>query len=117
MMRALSGWERIGVVLSSLWVLGVLLYVFYEYRELSVKYAHNLAMPTPPQGFVINPVATPYFFRWKVIDPRGGAPFYIQGFELHAAHFLRAIVAPIFSLWVVGFVIGWVRQGFWLQSQ
>ena len=116
-MTMLGGWTRLGIVLSTVWMLAVLSFVAIEYRSLAAERTSNLALPAPPKGFVIEPSTQRFFFSWQPVDllaPDSSA--YVREFKLNigrSACLLIGLPAGIWVfVWLTVFLSRWVRKGF-----
>jgi hypothetical protein len=112
-MTKLGGWQRLGLVLAALWCIAVTSFAFVEYREVSSERAHNLSLPSPPKGFVIDPTTHAYFYSWQAVDLLAqDASSYIRDFRFNISRFLVVLLGPIIGLWALASAVGWIIQGF-----
>ena len=87
-MTKLGGWQRLGLVLAALWCIAVTSFVFIEYREVLSERANNLSLPSPPNGFVMDPKTHAYFYSWQPVDLLAqGASSYTRDFGFNIYRF------------------------------
>jgi len=116
-MKSLRGWTRIGIVLSVIWGLIILSFAVIEYREMASERTHNLTLPAPPKGFVIDPDAQTFFYRWQPIDLLAkDSVAYVRDFKLNTFLFVSVLSGPVIGTWgivyFIVFVFRWVKKGF-----
>lgn len=112
-MRNLGGWQRLGIVLATIWCIAVISFVFVEYRGVSSEREHNLSLPSLPKGFVIEPETQAYFYSWQPVDLLAqDASSYTHDFRFNVLRFLVVLLGPIIGTWLLAFAIGWIKQGF-----
>jgi hypothetical protein len=117
-MNRLGGWARIGIVISILWSLAVFGSAANEYFIFSKERNHNLSLPPPPKGFVIEPKVQGKFFEWRpVVDLLvKDTSAYVPDFQVQGCRLLVVWLSPIIALWVfsivVVFTFKWVKVGF-----
>lgn len=109
-MRALGGWQRLGIII---WFVAVFSYAFAEYREVSSEHARNFSLPAPPKGFVLDPETNPYFFIWQPVDLLAkNTSSYVRDFEFNFVRFVVILLGPAISVWLLAITVGWIKQGF-----
>jgi hypothetical protein len=93
----MSGWQRIGVVISVLWLVGLPVYVLID---------HNLSGAVPP----MTPLDLIALFATGKGAYRGGEP------DPYWWIIWIAVLGPIALFWLVGWIVlgtvRWVRRGF-----
>lgn len=110
----LSGWQRIGIVLSVLWVFLVCSAATYDYKiNQGFDRGFGFADPVPP---------VEYTGKILLELPVSAAPIPFTGEldpvkkELNISRVLAVSMVPVFLAWllfyVVYFVGRWVRNGF-----
>ena len=116
-MTRLGGWTRLGMVLSTVWLLAVVSFAAIEYRAFATERANNLALPAPPKGFVIDPKAQGFFFTWQPIELLAeSSSAHVRDFQLNLGRSFAVLVGPPAGLWIliwlVVFLMRWIRAGF-----
>lgn len=99
----LGGWYRLGIVLSTLWILAVGLYVAGTVAGL---------MPTL---LPVNLQVALFYWVPGAVGPDGWQALNSPQPNLNTI--AAAIIGPIVALWLLGSAIGWIFRGFKKQSQ
>jgi hypothetical protein len=78
---------------------------------------HNLSLPAPPKGFVIDPKSQGEFFEWQPVDLLANdSSAYVRDFKLQGRRLLAVWLSPITAPWifsiVVVFTFKWIKAGF-----
>jgi hypothetical protein len=91
----LNGWQRLGIVLSVFWMVGIGIECWVEQ------------------------VQGPFSSGWVTDSVVSGQPQKINNLTLqpeeqvvNIARFSVALIAPPIALWVIGFSVAWIRRGF-----
>ena len=113
----MSGWQRIGVIISVLWLMGLPVYLLIDMYRESTKYTDLLedvcvATRNSPEGAQ---TLTEECFRNAIVA--GGNEFRTLVAQTFKDVFLWIILlGPIALLWLVGWIVlgtvRWVRRGF-----
>ena len=112
-MIKLGGWQRLEIVLATIWCIAVISFVFVEYRGVSSEREHNLSLPSPPKGFVIESKTQAYFYSWQAVDLLAqDASSYTRDFRFNVLRFLIVLLGPVIGTWLLASAIGWIKQGF-----
>jgi hypothetical protein len=114
----MSGWQRIGVVISVLWLLGLSIYFVADAYKNSTKYAdflENVCMAGRHDSSPEGKRALDECFSNAI--QAGGTEFRAEVAQTFKDVFLWIILlGPIILLWLVGWIVlgtvRWVRRGF-----
>ena len=103
-MTHMTGWRRLGILVSALWVLFIIGFAVYETatepRFGSFSFFERVYTSTPldpNRDYGVNP--------W-FISTQSSEDVFLFWF------FLGALVVPPAALWGLGFALRWVAQGF-----
>jgi hypothetical protein len=114
----MSGWQRIGVVISVLWLLGLSIFFVYDAYKNSTKYADFLEDVCMAGRHDSSPEGTRALTEcFSNAIQAGGTEFRAEVAHTFKDVFLWIILlGPIILLWLVGWVVlgtvRWVRRGF-----
>ena len=116
-MNRLGGWGRIGVVISILWSISVFGLTAIDYYDFYKERKHNLTLPAPANGFVVETKAQSIFIKWQPVNLLANdSSSYVRDFQLQGSRLLMAWLLPMIALWVVSFLVditfNWVKSGF-----
>ena len=94
-------WVRVLVAASVLWVLLAAGAVFVEYLSRD-----------PLDQFPSRVPAEFYFWQWSGFNLFAAPENQIRTFEPNALRILSFLFGPLLLIWVVGWLIVWVKDGF-----
>lgn len=115
----LGGWQRIGILLSMLWLIGVLCYAGIEYFQMKSYQKQYLMSPIPKEGFTPLPPekffsrlsGKEFFVEAGIIKDKPTRDIMVNKWTL-----ISSVILPIVLLWGVPIIINslfrWVRNGF-----
>ena len=99
--RVVTGWKRVGLSLTLLWLLGVLSVVGYEWFNVPRS-----------SGYFVKAVVEKTGEQYRTSDYGEFADLVPVSPRLRVLPFTVALVLPVAALWLVGFLLFWVKSGF-----
>jgi len=88
-------------------------FVYDAYQHYDKEYESNLALPKPPNGFVIDSKYKSIFYDWRTVDLLAeGKDSYVRNYEANRHKIVSFVAYPIIAIWLLYFSITWIAFGF-----
>ena len=89
----ISGWNRLLIALSGVWILWSVFTILIAYPSINPQFA----------------AGAPSFFFDLIVTGNSAAPFRIV---THVWAIVSYVFVPLFLLWIFAAVVRWIRRGF-----
>jgi hypothetical protein len=99
--RRLGGWQRLGIVISTVWTLSILGLVYFEKKE--GPFSHSIVTDT-----VVAKTGEPA----SVLNGNSFKDLVPVETVLNYERFLALLFGPMAIIWLSGYCYGWIREGF-----
>lgn len=99
--RRLGGWQRLGLVISSVWALSIIALVYLEKKQ--GPFSHSIVTDT-----VVAKTGEPA----SVLEGNSFKNLVPVETVLNSERIFALLFGPMAAIWVGGYCYGWIREGF-----